>query len=246
MNRIILEHKEVDAAGGVTLTGRQLKHVREVLQVREGDTLRVGIMNGPIGTARVERVNAQGVDIRCRWEGVPARSGIDLILGLPRPKVMRRLWPQIAMLGVDRLVLIRAEKVERYYFDSHVLDPERYEPLLLKGIEQAGCTQLPQVHIEKQFKPFVEEKIETLYPAAHKWMIDPSANQLLISRVGDLQIADRVILAIGPEGGWTAYERDRFEDIGFNSVRLGSRILRSDTAVVSVFSLLQQRKEATS
>ena len=86
--------------------------------------------------------------------------------------------------------------------------------------------------------------MDTLYPAKHKWIADLSANQLLISSVGDIQAADRVILAIGPEGGWTAYERSRFEDVGFNPVGLGSRILRSDTAVVSVLSLLQQIKEA--
>ena len=114
--------------------------------------------------------------------------------------------------------LIRAEKVERYYFDSHVLDPEVYEPLLLTGIEQAGCTQLPKVSIEKQFKPFIEEKMDALYPATHKWIADLSANQLLISSVGDIQSADRVILAIGPGRGWTAYERSRFEDVGFNPV----------------------------
>ena len=150
MNRILLEHTEVDSAGCATLVGRPLEHVRKVLQVKEGNTLRVGLINGPVGTAHVERVYAEGVDIRCVWERELKRSGIDLILGLPRPKVMRRLWPHIAMLGVDRLFLIRAEKVERYYFDSHVLDPEVYEPLLLTGVEQAGCTQLPKVSIEKQ------------------------------------------------------------------------------------------------
>jgi RsmE family RNA methyltransferase len=246
VNRILLEHTEVDSAGCATLVGRQLEHAREVLHVKEGNTLRVGLINGPVGTARVERVYAGGVDIRCVWERELKRSGIDLILALPRPKVMRRLWSQIAMLGVDRLFLIRAEKVERYYFDSHVLDPEVYEPLLLSGIEQAGSTQLPKVSIEKQFKPFIEERIDAVYPAKHKWIADPSTNQLLVSSVGDMQATDRVILAIGPEGGWTAFEQSKFEAIGFNPVGLGSRILRSDIAVVSVLSLLQQMKEARS
>ena len=56
---------------------------------------------------------------------------------------MRRLWAQIAALGVGRIILTNAEKVERNYFDTHILAPETYRPLLIEGLQQARDTRLP-------------------------------------------------------------------------------------------------------
>ena len=243
MNRILIEASELDGEKSVTLKGRQHRHVVDVLQAKEGDCLRVGVINGAMGRARVVRVHSAGVDIVCTWEEVPVRTPIDLILALPRPKVMRRLWPQLAMLGVNKIVLIRAEKVERYYFDSHVLDPEIYHPLLVEGVEQAGCTQLPEVFIQKRFKPYIEDEVRTAYAGAHKWIADPSASRPLFSCAELIKPTDRLVVAVGPEGGWTAYERELFERNGFLPIGLGRRILRSDTALISILSVIEQMRE---
>ena len=55
---------------------------------------------------------------------VPPRPAVDLLLAVPRPKVMRRLWAQIAALGVGQIILTNAGKVERNYFDTHILSRE--------------------------------------------------------------------------------------------------------------------------
>jgi 16S rRNA U1498 N3-methylase RsmE len=57
-------------------------------------------------------------DVRCVFESVtPPRPRVDVLLALPRPKVMRRLWAQLAALGVAQIILTNAERVERHYFD---------------------------------------------------------------------------------------------------------------------------------
>src|SRR5205823_10500285 len=97
------------------------------------------------------------VEPHCAFDAtVPPRPPIDLLLALPRPKVMRRLWAQLAALGVGQIMLTNAERVERNYFDTHVLKPECYRPLLVEGLQQARDTRLPNVSIHRQFKVLVE------------------------------------------------------------------------------------------
>ncbi|KAF5832985.1 hypothetical protein DUNSADRAFT_10941 [Dunaliella salina] len=77
---------------------------------------------------------------------------IDLLLALPRPKVLRRLWPVLAELGLGKVVLCGAERVEKSFFTSKVLSPHVVREGLVKGLEQAGDTQLPDVLLSRTLR----------------------------------------------------------------------------------------------
>ena len=77
---------------------------------------------------------------------------------------MRRLWAQIAALGVGQIILTNAEKVERHYFDTHILTPETYRPLLIEGLQQARDTRLPAVSIHRKFRILIEDELDHLFP----------------------------------------------------------------------------------
>jgi 16S rRNA (uracil1498-N3)-methyltransferase len=139
---------------------------------------------------------------------------------------------------VGRIVLLRADKVERYYFDSHVLDPEFYTKLLLEGLQQAKCTHLPEVLIRPRFKPFVEDELDTLFPCQLKLLADPSGEKLLADFFQSDHGSDRVVIAIGPEGGWTPYELSQLQEHDFQLFGMGRRILRTDTATIATLSML--------
>lgn len=242
MNLILLQPDEVDSAGLSSLSGSRAKHVREVLRADPGKALRVGLLDGPLGEGVVEQVDANQVVLRCTFEAAsPPRPRIDLLLAMPRPKVMKRLWAQLAALGVGRIVLLRADKVERYYFDSHVVESNFYKLLLIEGLQQARCTHLPEVLIRPRFKSFVEDELDALFFDHFKLLADPSGK----NRLGDfLPLNDsskRVVLAIGPEGGWTPYELEQLSARGFNLFGMGNRILRSDTATIGLISVLADR-----
>ena len=66
-------------------------------------------------------------------------------------------------LGVGRIVLTNAERVERHYFDSHILSEASFRPLLVEGLQQARDTRLPAVSIHRQFKVLVEDHLDTLF-----------------------------------------------------------------------------------
>ena len=237
MNLILIEPQEL-AGDRATLCDARAVHIRKVLHGQPGATVRVGLLDGPRGVGTITTQNADAVELRCEWEKeIPSVPRVDLLLALPRPKVMRRLWAQLAALGVGRVALTNAAKVERNYFDTHVIEATTYRPLLLEGLQQAQDTRLPLVSIHKQLKPLVEDKLDEFFPHTLRLLADPGATEKIGERIS-ADFSGRVLLAVGPEGGWTAFERDLLARQGFLGIGLGPRTLRTDTACIALLSLV--------
>lgn len=234
MNRILMEADEIGADGLVTLDGRRAAHLEQVLGCRAGDTVRIGMIGGSRGTGEVLAIGGGKAQLRCVLDTPPMPpTGISLLLALPRPKVMHRLWAPLASLGVERLVLINAAKVERDYFDTHWLEPDAYRPLLVEGLEQSGDTRLPTVRVCRRFKPFIEDESRLFFGAAQRVVCHPYGAPPLAAQLpaGD---GAAVVIAVGPEGGWTGYEIALLQRHGFDCVSFGERTLRTDTAVTAI------------
>lgn len=244
MNLILIHPHELDSAGRVRLVGECAEHIRSVLRATPGKTLKIGLLNGPKGIGTVESISGKDVVLCCEFEEkIQPRPSVDLLLALPRPKVMKRLWAQLAALGVGRIILTTAEKVERYYFDSHVLEPDFYNERLIEGLQQAGDTILPEVRIVRQLKPFLEDELDVIFPnpgpqgVTNCLLADPSGTQTIFQCLKNNK-PQRSCVAIGPEGGWTPYELELFAAHGFQVFNAGPRILRTDTACVALLSML--------
>jgi RsmE family RNA methyltransferase len=162
---------------------------------------------------------------------------VDVLLALPRPKVLRRLWAQIAALGVGRIVLTNAERVERHYFDTHVLTSECYRPLLVEGLQQARDTRLPIVSIHRRFRVLIEDDLDGLFGRGLRLVADPAAARPAAAIVRE-SVDERVLLAVGPEGGWNGFEVQLLEAHGFQPVGMGVRTLRTDTACIALLALV--------
>ncbi len=242
MNLIMIQSSELDAGNRAVLSGARARHIRQVLKANAGQPLRIGLLNGPLGTGTVASEAGGEIVLSCKFEeGLPPPPKIDLILSMPRPKVMKRLWAQLAAIGVGRIVVLRSEKVERYYFDSHVLEPGFYNGLLIEGLQQARCTHLPEVLVRPLFKPFIEDQLPGMFSSHWKLLADPSGETTLGEIFQPLEKPARAVLAVGAEGGWTPYEIDRFKEAGFGVFRMGRRILRTDTATIGLLSMLAEK-----
>jgi 16S rRNA (uracil1498-N3)-methyltransferase len=242
MNLILLESGEVGQGGRVHLAGARAAHLIHVLGVVPGQTVRVGVLNGPSGVGTVRGVSPGAVDLHCALDSkTPPRPRIDLLLAVPRPKVLRRLFAQIAALGVGRVILTNAERVERAYFDTHVVTPECYRPLLIEGLQQARDTALPEVTVHRRFRILVEDELDQLAGPAIRLVADPGA-EVSAGAVARARLAgapdSRVLVAIGPEGGWNPFELEHMEAHGFCRVGMGARTLRADTACVALLALI--------
>lgn len=238
MNLIVIEPGELREDDTVSLSGDRARHVQQVLQAAPGHDVRVGLLDGGIGVATVVALEDGRVELRCRIApAVPPRPPVDLLLALPRPKVLRRLWPQLSALGVGRIVLTNAARVERNYFDTHLLTEACYRPLLVEGLQQARDTRLPLVSIHRQFRVLVEDDLDTLCPRGVRLVAHPGLETPLAA-VAREHPGERVLLAIGPEGGWNDFELRLLEAHGFQRIDMGPRTLRTDTACIALLALL--------
>jgi len=235
MNVILLDRHEVigDAAA---VSGTRARHIREVLRAATGDRVRIGIIDGALGVGLVGAVTPDRIELTCRWDlDVRPERRVDLLLALPRPKVLKRLFAQIAALGVRRLMLTNAARVERDYFDTHVLTAECYRPLLIEGLQQARDTRLPTVSVHRQFKVLVEDDLARLSPDTLRIVTHPGDNPSLHGLCAGAE--GRILIAVGPEGGWNEFELTLLEKAGFARAGMGARPLRSDTACIAVLAL---------
>ena len=238
MNLILLEPDEIQADGLAVLTGKRARHVREVLQAAPGEEIRVGVVDGPMGVATVLEDSKQ-LHLSCTFSNeIPSIPRVDLLLAMPRPKVMNRLWPVLASLGVGRVMISNAWKTERNYFDTHVLEPEHIREALIEGLQQARDTRLPPVGVHKQFKKLVEDKLDGFGPYAARLVAHPGEGAFPSEKLAALPRDARVLLAVGPEGGWTPFELELLAAHGFENVSWGPRALRTDTACAVLLGLV--------
>ncbi|CAD5375377.1 Ribosomal RNA small subunit methyltransferase E [Pseudomonas sp. OF001] len=228
MNLLLLEDGDFVAEDRALLRGRRLKHLHEVHRAESGDALRVGRLGGLMGEGRILRLDAEAAEIAVESleQNPPAKLPVTLLLALPRPKMLKRTLQTVASMGVAHLVLLNSYRVEKSFWQTPFLESEAIREQLILGLEQARDTVLPEVTIEKRFKPFVEDRLPQL-----------AAGSLgLVGHPGDFPACPRAVdgavtLAIGPEGGWIPYEVDKLQAAGLAPVQLGERILRVETAV---------------
>ena len=235
MNLILLEAGEVAGDGIAVLADPRATHITVVLHATPGQTVRIGLLDGPFGIGTVTAVSGETVTLSCAFEpAAPPLPGIDLLLALPRPKVLRRLWAQLAALGVHRIMLTNAERVERNYFDTHLLEGHIYRPLLIEGLQQARDTRLPVVSVHRQLKVLVEDHLDGLCGAGLRLVADHRASLPIIDAAR--QRDGRLLLAVGPEGGWNDFELSLLQSHGFTAVSMGQRTLLVDTACIALIA----------
>lgn len=234
MNLLLLEDGDFIAEDRVRLSGRRLKHLLEVHRAEAGDSLRIGRLNGLMGSGQLLHLDEQYAELSVLLDQpAPEKLPITLLLALPRPKMLRRVLQTVSSMGVARLVLLNSYRVEKSFWQTPFLEPAAIREQLILGLEQARDSVLPEVIIEKRFKPFVEDQLPAI-----------AAGTLgLIGHPGDYPACPRAVtqavtLAIGPEGGWIPYEVEKLAEAGLQPVQLGVRILRVETAVTALLARL--------
>ena len=227
MNLILLEPSDFIDPHQVHLTDRRWQHIQQVHQAKLGESLRVGLINGLMGLGTVTALDTTGVTLQIALsEPPPTALPLTLVLALPRPKMLKRTLQTIASMGVKRLILVNSYRVEKSFWQSPFLQAAAIREQLLLGLEQARDTVLPEVILEKRFKPFVEDRLPALTADSLALVAHPGAYPAC-----PRQLEQQVTLAIGPEGGWIPYEVELLTQAGFSPVQLGERILRVETAV---------------
>lgn len=226
MNIVLLHPGDWISAHEVALEDHRARHLLTVLGVASGSKVRVGVINGELGIGVVtEHSDTRVVLDVALTLPPPPRHRFDLVLALPRPKMLRRVLRTAAEFGVSEVHLIHSYRVEKSYWQSPLLATEKLEAALMAGMERSGDTIMPSVQLHHRYRPFIEDVLPALSGDRACLLAHPGTSDKLESHRAP------ALLMIGPEGGFIPFELELACDNGAQLVSLGSRILSVDTAV---------------
>jgi 16S rRNA (uracil1498-N3)-methyltransferase len=233
MNLILFSSEDLVSPHSVRLTGRRFQHIIDILKPAVGDTLSVGVQGGLMGAGIVRTLSAENIILDVALsDPPPVKLPVILCVALMRPIVLKRVLLTAASLGVEEIILFHSSKVEKSFWQSTSLGDEELRDQLILGLEQAKDTVLPKVSFQKRFKPFVEDILPELLKTRRGIVADPSGEVVVPS------VAQATVLIIGPEAGVTPYEVEKFKEAGCQVIGLGQRILKVETAIVTLLAKL--------
>lgn len=246
MNLIILSPTDSIESDKFRIDDIRAEHIISILKLAPGDELEIGLVNGPQGRGQIESITNGVVTIVAGEMNVaPAVvPEIDLICALPRPQTLKKILITSAMMGVRSLQLVRANRVEKSYYQSPLIQPENQYRYLVEGLAQGKLTRLPEVTVHERFRPFFEDHLPKMESESEtpllKLLADgDESNSIAAVCQGN---EDRVAIAIGPEGGWVPFEIELMQSVGFKPFTLGRWILRVEHAVTAAMSQLELQR----
>lgn len=221
----------------VTLEGNAASHVTRVLRLRVGETLT--LFNGAGGeySASIDKAHGGEVTVAVGAHHAIERESplaVTLVQGISRGERMDLVVQKATELGVARLVPVLTER-SVVKLDAHQADRKllHWRAIVAGACEQSGRNRLPQVLAPVELRGFLRAG-------------DSPGTRLLLSPRAERRIADigrppaGVTVLIGPEGGLTEEEEQAAMHTGFEAVRMGPRVLRTETAALAALTLLQR------
>ena len=242
MNLLLVDPAELASDGTCVVRDRRALHLRNVLGAGVGSSMRAGMVGGGTGSAELLADDGTAITLRLAiTEPPPVPLPIELVLAIPRPKVLTRVVETAAAFGVARIELTNAWRVDKSYLRSPRLDPDALALAARLGAEQGATTHVPAIAIHRRLMALLDARWPG--PPAVRLVAHPGAPPIETALTG---AAAPLALAIGPEGGWIAREVETFVARGFSPVSLGAPILRVETAVAAALGqLLVLRRLAT-
>jgi 16S rRNA (uracil1498-N3)-methyltransferase len=221
----------------ITVMGDDLRHIRTVLRKQPGDLLTLLDGLGREYTVRITAIGKEEVvtEIVDRRERHP--SGPDIVLGQGIAKADKMDWivQKTTELGVASIVPLVTERTI-----VKVKDEEkrvgRWQKICREAAMQSGRPDIPLIGPLLTFPDF----IMTLDPGPLTLFLFPweEGRQPIKEVLRGKQGVEKVVVLIGPEGGFSQAEADLAKKKGFHLVSLGPNILRTETAAVAVISMI--------
>jgi RsmE family RNA methyltransferase len=235
VNLLLVEPGELHDGSTVTLADRRAEHLRTVLGVTPGARIRAGLVGGALGTAEVVKDDGTAITLHLSLGDPPSTPlAIEVVLAVPRPKVLTRTIEIAASFGVERIALTNAWRVDKSYLSSPRLSPDALAAAARLGAEQGATTHVPAIAVHRRLMELLDAR----------WPVDAPPGLRLVAHPGAppiesvVKTRDPITLAIGPEGGWIAREVETFVARGFSPVSLGAAILRVESALAAALGQL--------
>lgn len=232
------------------------EHLIKILHKQKGDSFSAGIIDGPSGKATITSIQAQEVPVKngkktildgeLTFSFTPEGDGkplypLKMIIGFPRPIQLKRLMRDLAGLGVCEIHLTGTELGEKSYLKSDLAQEDAGRELLLEGTIQAASTHVPKLFKHDSLKEcldFIHNQKDFNTNNTQLYCLDNvDANTSLWDSVIQSK-PENAVAAIGSERGWTKNERDLLASYGYNRMRMGIRVLRTESAATVAGSII--------
>ncbi len=219
-----------------TIEGEAANHITRVLRLRPGDPLILFDGRGGEHAARIEGLRKNAVIVAvAAHEPTDRESPLSLTLaqGLSRGERMDWVVQKAAELGVTRIIPVLTERtVVKLDARQAQRRLSHWRGIAVAACEQSGRNRIPDIGAPLDLRAFLRDADTD----ATRLLLCPTAAQ----RIDSLTPPGRqVIVLIGPEGGLTDPEQRAASAAGFLAVKLGPRVLRTETAAVAALTLLQ-------
>src|SRR6202451_3153699 len=216
-----------------TLVGEHANHLARVLRARIGQDFDIATGNA-VRRGRITFVGDERIEFEL-GEEVSARSPGEIILVLAIFKFDRMEWAieKCTELGVSRIVPAIARRTDSHLAAASAKRVERWQRIARQASEQSRRIAPPEIS-----DPIKVYEALT-FSGAVRIVLAESEDQTLLRDVVRPQTANQgIVLAIGPEGGWTDDELQSFQQAGWISASLGNTILRAETAAIAATAIV--------
>ena len=216
-----------------SLTGAHADHLTKVLRVRVGQEFEIAtghsVRRGQVASVAEDRVD---FDL---GEELPAKTAAQITLFLAIFKFDRMEWAieKCTELGVSRIVPVIARRTDIHLAAASAKRAERWRRLTLQAAEQSRQANPPAVAAPVRLPEAME------MATGLRIVLAESEPQNLLRNLLEAQPPiQEIALAVGPEGGWTEDELQRFQTAAWISASLGSTILRAETAAIAATAIV--------
>jgi len=223
------------------IRGAAVNHISRVLRLRVGDNLTLFDGRGGEHEARIDEFRKDTVLVTVADHRPVEREApvpITLTQGISRGERMDWVVQKATELGVARIVPVITERcVVRLDAKQSEAKLRHWRAITIAACEQCGRNRVPELEPVAKFYDYL--RIAKAAGAMHRRLLLSPTGQ---HRIRDLNgTVDAVSVLIGPEGGLTEVEHDSAIAAGFTAVRLGPRVLRTETAAVAALTAIQQQ-----
>ena len=218
----------------VSLNLEETRHLRDVLRLREGENVRVFDGQGGEFSCEIGKIGKRETVLRIIKEISPSApaSNLDLTLAvaLLKGEKFDLVVQKAVELGVTKLIPIQTKRADVKLKDGEKKS-ERWRKIALEAAKQSGRAELMKIETLLSFKEFIETAEETKILFAERGGTDFSK----------IEETKKITAVIGSEGGWEDSEIEAARKNNFQIITFGGRILRAETAAISIASVLQHR-----
>ena len=194
------------------------------------------MINGKCGKATIISLSKNICELEVKLDQEPPQAlPLTVILALPRPKMLRRILRNTAEFGIKQLYLINSYKVEKSYWQTPFLEQPVIDTWMKEGLTQARDTIMPSVHLNKRFRPFVEDELPGIIHNKEAFVAHPYNAEPMPA-----PSKEKRVIIIGPESGFIDYEIALLHKQGVNAISMGERIYRVENALTLLSTQLSK------